>query len=91
MNTLDFNGLYDKLTQELTVLKFKNRMSNTYVFEHNGTFLCLDFDVLLSVQVYNKLYNEQGIARDLKYLSNSSYRLTTQQNTKVKKLIEGMI
>ena len=47
--------------------------------------------MLLSVQVYNKLYNEQGIARDLKYLSNSSYRLTTQQNTKVKKLIEGMI
>ena len=91
MNTLDFNGLYIKLTQELTVFKFKNRMFNTYVFEHNGNFLCLDFDVLLSVQVYNKLYDEKGIAHDLKYLNNSSYRLTTQQNIKVKKLIEGMI
>ena len=91
MNTLDFNGLYAKLTQELTVFKFKNRMFNTYVFEHNGTFLCLDFDVLLGVQVYNKLYDEKGIAHDLKYLNNSSYRLTTQQNTKIKKLIEGMI
>ena len=91
MNTLDFNRLYAKLTQELTVFKFKNRMFNTYVFEHNGTFLCLDFDVLLSVHVYNKLYDEKGTANDLKYLSNTSYRLTTQQYTKVKKLIEGMI
>ena len=91
MNTLDFNGLYAKLTQELTIFKFKSRMFNTYVFEHNGTFLCLDFDVLLSVQTYNKLYDGEGIAYDLKYLSNSSYKLTTQQNIKVKKLIEGMI
>ena len=91
MNTLEFNGLYAKLTQELTVFKFKKRMFNTYVFERNGTFLCLDFDVLLSVQVYNKLYDEKGVAHDLKYLNNSSYRLTTQQNMKVKKLIEGMI
>ena len=60
-------------------------------FEHNGTFLCLDFDALLSVQVYNKMYDGKGIAHDLKYLNNSSYRLTTQQNKKVKKLIEGMI
>ena len=91
MNTLDFNSLYAKLTQELTVFKFKDRMFNTYVFENNGTFLCLDFDVLLSVQTYKKLYDEKGIAHDLKYLNNSSYRLTTQQNKKVKKLIEGMI
>ena len=91
MNTLDFNGLYAKLTQDLTAFKFRNRMFNTYVFEHNGTFLCLDFDVLLSIQVYNKLYDENGIAKDLKYLSNSSYRLTKKQKTKVKKLIEGMI
>ena len=91
MNTLNFNGLYAKLTQELTVFKFKNRMFNTYVFEHNGTLLCLHFDVLLSVKVYNKLYDEKGIAHDLKYLNNSIYRLTTQQNTKIKKLIEGMV
>ena len=76
MNTLDFNGLYAKLTQELTVFKFKNRMFNTYVFEHNGTFLCLDFDALLSVQVYNKLYDEKGIAHDLKYSRLKAYHTT---------------
>ena len=91
MNTSDFKGLYAKLTQELTAFKFKSRMSNTYIFEHNDTLLYLDIDVLLSTQVYKKLYDENGITKYLKYLSNSSYMLTNQQNIKVKKLIEGMI
>ena len=91
MNTIEFKNLCSKLNSELLKFKFKNRMFKTYIFEHEKTFLCLDFDNLLTIQVYNKLYNDEGVAYDLKYIVNSSYRLTTSQNMKVKKLIESFM
>ena len=91
MKTADFKEFYSKLSHELLKFNFTNRLLNTYIFKREDKFLCVDFDVLLNVQIYTKLYNAEGMAYDLNYLYNSSYRLTTAQNMKVKKLIESLI
>ena len=91
MNTADFKEFYSKLSHELLKFNFTNRLLNTYFFKYEDKFLYLDFDIVLSVQIYTKLYNAEGMAYDLNYLYNSSYRLTTAQNMKVKKLIESVI
>lgn len=91
MKTADFKEFYSKLSHELLKFNFTNRLLNTYIFKYEDKFLCVDFDNLLNVQIYTKLYNAEGVPCDLKYLYNSSYRLTTSQNMKVKKLIESVI
>jgi len=91
MKPADFKALFAKLENELSKFKFNNRLLNTYIFKCENKFLCIDFDTLLNVQIYTKLYNAEGMAYDLNYLANSSYRLTASQNSKVKKLIESII
>lgn len=91
MKPVDFKEFYSKLNHELLRFNFTNRLLNTYIFKREDKFLCIDFDSLLSVQIYTKLYNAEGVPYDLNYLYNSSYRLTTSQNMKVKKLIESIV
>ena len=91
MKAADFKEFYSKLSHELLRFNFTNRLLNTYIFKCEDKFLCVDFDSLLSVQIYTKLFNNEGVSYDLNYLYNSSYRLTTSQNMKVKKLIESFI
>ena len=91
MKTADFKEFYSKLSHELLRFNFTNRLLNTYIFKYEDKFLCVDFDHLLNVQIYTKLYNAEGEPYNLNYLYNSSYRLTTSQNMKVKKLIESFI
>lgn len=91
MKTADFTKFYNKLSHELLRFNFNNRLLNTYIFKREDKFLCLDFDHLLNVQIYTKLFNDEGVPYDLNYLYNSSYRLTTSQSMKVKKLIESFI
>ena len=91
MKTADFKEFYSKLENELSKFEFTNRLLNTYIFKREDKFLCVDFDILLNVQIYTKLYDAEGVAYDLNYKYNSSYRLTTSQNMKVKKLIESVI
>ena len=91
MKAADFKEFYSKLRHELLRFNFTNRLFNTYIFKREDRFLCVDFDILLNVQIYTKLYDAEGVAYDLNYLYNSSYRLTTSQNMKVKKLIESFI
>ena len=91
MKTADFKEFYSKLSHELLRFNFTNRLLNTYIFKYEDKFLCIDFDHLLNVQIYTKLYNAEGEPYNLNCLYNSSYRLTTSQNLKVKKLIESFI
>lgn len=91
MKAVDFKEFYSKLSHELLRFNFTNRLLNTYIFKREDKFLCIDFDSLLSVQIYTKIFNDEGVPYDLNYLYNSSYRLTTSQNMKVKKLIESCI
>ena len=91
MNTADFKEFYNKLNHELSRFNFNNRLLNAYIFKREEKFLCIDFDSLLSVKIYTKLLNNEGVPHDLNYLYNSSYRLTASQNMKVKKLIESFI
>ena len=91
MKTADFKEFYSKLSHELLRFQFNNRLLNTYIFKYEDKFLCVDFDYLLNVQIYTKLYNAEGVPYDLNYLYNSSYRLTASQNLKVKKLVESVI
>ena len=91
MKTADFKEFYNKLSHELLKFNFTNRLLNTYFFKYEDKFLYIDFDIVLSVQIYTKIYDSEGIPYDLNYLYNSSYRLTTSQNMKVKKLIESFI
>ena len=91
MKTADFKEFYSKLSHELLRFQFNNRLLNTYIFKYEDKFLCVDFDILLNVQIYTKLYNAEGAPYNLNYRYNSSYRLTTSQNMKVKKLIESFI
>ena len=91
MKKSDFKDFYSKLSHELSRFKFNNRLLNTYIFKREDKFLCVDFDYLLNVQIYTKLFNSEGVPHDLNYLYNSSYRLTTSQTMKVKKLIDSLI
>ena len=91
MKAADFKEFYSKLSHELLRFNFTSRLLNTYIFKCEDKFLCIDFDSLLSVQIYTKIFNNEGTPYDLNYLYNSSYRLTTSQNMKVKKLIESFI
>ena len=91
MKAADFKEFYNKLSHELLRFNFNNRLLNTYIFKREDKFLCLEFDHLLNVQIYTKIFNNEGVPYDLNYLYNSSYRLTTSQNMKVKKLIESFI
>ena len=91
MKATDFKEFYNKLSHELLRFNFNNRLLNTYIFKREDKFLCIDFDHLLNVQIYTKIFNNEGIPYDLNYLYNSSYRLTISQNMKVKKLIESLI
>ena len=91
MKAADFKEFYNKLSHELLRFNFNNRLLNTYIFKCEEKFLCIDFDSLLNVQIYTKIFNNEGVPYDLNYLYNSSYRLTTSQNMKVKKLIESFI
>ena len=91
MNTADFKEFYNKLNHELLRFNFNNRLLNTYIFKREDKFFSIDFNHLLDVKIYTKLFNNEGVPYDLNYLYNSSYRLTTSQNMKVKKLIESFI
>lgn len=91
MNSQEFKEFYKKLNHELMRFDFTNRLLNVYFFKRDDKFLALDFDILLSVQIYTKVYNDKGIAIDLNYLYNSAYKLTTSQTMKVKKLIDSLI
>ena len=90
MNTVDFKEFYDKLTHELLRFNFNNRLLNTYIFKCEDKFLSIEFDHLLNVQIYTKLFNNEGVPYDLNYLYNSSYRLTPSQNVTVKKLVKSL-
>ena len=91
MKAADFKEFYSKLSHELLRFNFTNRLLNTYIFKCEEKFLSIEFDHLLNVQIYTKLFNSEAVPYDLNYLYNSSYRLTTGQNMKVKKLIESFI
>lgn len=91
MNTADFKEFYDRLNHELSRFNFNHRLLNTYIFKREEKFFSINFDSLLNVQIYTKLFNSEGVPYDLNYIYNSSYRLTTSQNIKVKKLIESFI
>ena len=91
MKAADFKEFYSKLNHELLRFNFTNRLLNTYIFKREDKFLSIEFDHLLNVQIYTKLFNSEGTPYDLNYLYNSSYKLTTSQNMKVKKLIESFI
>ena len=90
MKAADFKEFYTKLSHELLRFNFTNRLLNTYIFKCEDKFLSIAFDSLLSVQIYTKLFNSEGVPHDLSYLYNSSYKLTTSQNIKVKKLVESL-
>ena len=91
MKAADFKEFYNKLSHELLRFNFTKRLLNAYIFKCEDKFLCIDFDYLISVQIYTKNFNSEGMPYNLNYLYNSSYRLTTGQNMKIKKLIESFI
>lgn len=90
MKSQEFKEFYNKLNHELMRFDFTNRLLNVYFFKRGEKILALDFDTLLSVQIYTKVYNDKGVAIDLNYLYNSAYRLTTSQTMKVKKLVDSL-
>ena len=91
MNTVNFNELFNKVKHELVRFEYRNRFLNSYTFKRDDMIFTLDFDKLLNIQIYSKVFNSEGVAVDLKYFYNSSYKLTTLQTKQVKKFIESLI
>ena len=59
MKAADFKEFYGKLNHELLRFNFTNRLLNTYIFKREGKFLSIEFDHLLNVQIYTKLFNSE--------------------------------
>ena len=91
MNTVKFNEIFNKVKHELVRFEYRNRFLKSYTFKCDDMIFTLDFDTLLNIQMYRKVFNPEGVAIDLEYFYNSSYKLTTSQNKQVKKFIESLI
>ena len=65
MNTVKFNELFNKVKHELVRFEYKNRFLNSYTFKHDDKILTLDFDTLLNIKMYSKVFNSEGVVVDL--------------------------